>query len=113
MPYLRVHVGGGVRLNSKLRSGIIVRVCGNSANRSYSTSTRWGSRIRDSFSPPKPLHQKSFSTSSAVMTATKIDGNAIAKTIREKLHAEIEKTQKSNPRYKPSLKIIQGIFALH
>jgi methylenetetrahydrofolate dehydrogenase (NADP+)/methenyltetrahydrofolate cyclohydrolase/formyltetrahydrofolate synthetase len=42
------------------------------------------------------------------MTATKIDGTAIARNIREKLHAEIEQTQKTNPRYKPSLKIIQG-----
>jgi hypothetical protein len=42
------------------------------------------------------------------MTATKIDGTAIAKKIREKLHAQIEHTQKTNPRYKPSLKIIQG-----
>lgn len=41
------------------------------------------------------------------MTATKIDGNAIAKDIRERLHAEIEAQQKINPRYKPSLKIIQ------
>lgn len=41
------------------------------------------------------------------MTATKIDGTAIAKAIRERLHAEIEATQKTNPRYKPSLKIIQ------
>lgn len=41
------------------------------------------------------------------MTATRIDGTAIAKAIRERLHAEIENTQKSNPRYKPSLKIIQ------
>jgi hypothetical protein len=42
------------------------------------------------------------------MTATKIDGTAIAKNIREKLHAEIEQAQKINPRYKPTLKIIQG-----
>lgn len=41
------------------------------------------------------------------MTATKIDGTAIAKKIRDKLHAEIQSTQKINPRYKPSLKIIQ------
>ncbi|KAI9740868.1 MAG: tetrahydrofolate synthase [Claussenomyces sp. TS43310] len=41
------------------------------------------------------------------MTATKIDGTAIAKGIRERLQAEIQKTQKINPRYKPSLKIIQ------
>ncbi|KAK5105561.1 tetrahydrofolate synthase [Lithohypha guttulata] len=41
------------------------------------------------------------------MTGTKIDGTAIAKSIREKLHAQIEETQKSNPRFKPCLKIIQ------
>ena len=41
------------------------------------------------------------------MTATKIDGTAIAKGIRERLHKEILETQKNNPRYKPSLKIIQ------
>jgi methylenetetrahydrofolate dehydrogenase (NADP+)/methenyltetrahydrofolate cyclohydrolase/formyltetrahydrofolate synthetase len=49
-----------------------------------------------------------FSTTPLAMTATKIDGTAIAKRIRERLHAEIENTQKTNPRYKPSLKIIQG-----
>jgi methylenetetrahydrofolate dehydrogenase (NADP+)/methenyltetrahydrofolate cyclohydrolase/formyltetrahydrofolate synthetase len=42
------------------------------------------------------------------MTAKKIDGTAIAKSIRERLHAEIENTQKTNSRFKPSLKIIQG-----
>ena len=41
------------------------------------------------------------------MTAIKIDGTAIAKAIRERLHAEIQSTQKINPRFKPSLKIIQ------
>lgn len=44
------------------------------------------------------------------MTATKIDGTAIAKKIREKIHAEIDDAQKTNPRFKPSLKIIQGKF---
>jgi methylenetetrahydrofolate dehydrogenase (NADP+)/methenyltetrahydrofolate cyclohydrolase/formyltetrahydrofolate synthetase len=42
------------------------------------------------------------------MTASKIDGTAIAKKIRERLQTEIVETQKINPRYKPSLKIIQG-----
>ena len=56
--------------------------------------------------------EKFYSTSSA-MTATKIDGTAIAKSIRERLHAEIENTQKTNPRYKPSLKIIQGKLSLY
>ena len=41
------------------------------------------------------------------MAATKIDGTAIAKSIRERINAEIRKTQETNPRYKPSLKIIQ------
>lgn len=52
--------------------------------------------------------KRSFSSTTPVMTATKIDGTAIAKQIRERLHAEIEATQKINPRYRPSLKIIQG-----
>jgi len=41
------------------------------------------------------------------MAGTKIDGTAVAKGIREKLHAQIQETQKSNPRFKPNLKIIQ------
>ncbi|OCL05841.1 putative C-1-tetrahydrofolate synthase mitochondrial precursor [Glonium stellatum] len=41
------------------------------------------------------------------MTATKIDGTAIAKSIRERLGADIKKKQESNPRYRPSLKIVQ------
>jgi methylenetetrahydrofolate dehydrogenase (NADP+)/methenyltetrahydrofolate cyclohydrolase/formyltetrahydrofolate synthetase len=44
------------------------------------------------------------------MAATKIDGTAIARKIREGLHAEIAEKQKLNPRYKPSLKIIQGML---
>ncbi|KAJ4318967.1 tetrahydrofolate synthase [Fusarium piperis] len=41
------------------------------------------------------------------MVATKIDGNAIAKSIRERLCAEVAAKQKLNPRYQPCLKIIQ------
>ncbi|MCJ1338972.1 tetrahydrofolate synthase [Bachmanniomyces sp. S44760] len=41
------------------------------------------------------------------MAAEKIDGTAIAKGIRESLSKEIKQRQASNPRYKPSLKIIQ------
>jgi methylenetetrahydrofolate dehydrogenase (NADP+)/methenyltetrahydrofolate cyclohydrolase/formyltetrahydrofolate synthetase len=44
------------------------------------------------------------------MTATKIDGKAIAQSIRERLGAEIRKRQETNPRYKPSLRIVQGLF---
>ncbi|KAF2502953.1 putative C-1-tetrahydrofolate synthase mitochondrial precursor [Lophium mytilinum] len=41
------------------------------------------------------------------MTATKIDGKAIAQSIRTRLGAEIQKRQETNPRYKPSLRIMQ------
>lgn len=41
------------------------------------------------------------------MAGSKIDGTAIAKDIRTKLHAQIQETQKTNPRFKPNLKIIQ------
>lgn len=41
------------------------------------------------------------------MVGKKIDGTAIAKSIRERLHTQIYEAQKSNPRYQPSLKIIQ------
>ncbi|KAI6877670.1 C-1-tetrahydrofolate synthase, partial [Hortaea werneckii] len=41
------------------------------------------------------------------MTGNKIDGTAIAKSIRERISAEIAQKQSVNPRYKPSLVIIQ------
>ena len=41
------------------------------------------------------------------MAAAKIDGTAIAKEIREKIKTNIKKTQETNPRYKPSLTIVQ------
>ena len=50
---------------------------------------------------------RSLSTNPVMMAATKIDGTAIAKSIRERIQADIAKTQKINPRYQPSLTIIQ------
>ena len=47
------------------------------------------------------------SSKTRTMAAEKIDGTAIAKSIREKIKAEIKETQQTNPRYKPSLKIVQ------
>ncbi|MCJ1319793.1 tetrahydrofolate synthase [Xylographa vitiligo] len=41
------------------------------------------------------------------MAAEKIDGTAIAKTIRERINADIKEKQAKNPRYKPSLTIVQ------
>jgi hypothetical protein len=70
-------------------------------------STTSTSTIVNSHNLTRSLQKKSFSSTSAAMTATKIDGTATAKEIRESIRAEIENTQKSNPRYKPSLKIIQ------
>lgn len=40
--------------------------------------------------------------------ASKIDGTAIAKSIRAGLKAEIEQIQVNNPRFKPNLVIFQG-----
>lgn len=40
--------------------------------------------------------------------ASKIDGTAIAKSIREGLKTEIETIQVTNPRFKPNLVIFQG-----
>lgn len=50
---------------------------------------------------------RSLSTSPVMMAAIKIDGTAIAKSIREKIQAGIAKAQEINPRYRPSLTIIQ------
>lgn len=43
------------------------------------------------------------------MVAAKIDGTALAKKIRESLRADIAEQQKTNPRFQPCLKIIQGM----
>ena len=52
-------------------------------------------------------HTRRFSSHTTTMAGKKIDGTAIAKGIRERLHAQIHDTQKTNPRFKPSLKILQ------
>jgi 16S rRNA U1498 N3-methylase RsmE len=44
------------------------------------------------------------------MVAQKLDGTAVAKSVREKLNAQIKEKQEKNPRYKPSLVIIQGML---
>ena len=48
-----------------------------------------------------------FSSSAATMTATKIDGTAIAKSNRERISSIIAEKQAKNSRYKPSLVIVQ------
>lgn len=54
--------------------------------------------------------RRHFSRTYPAMVAQKLDGNAIAKTIRERLATEIAEKQKINPRYTPCLKIIQGML---
>jgi hypothetical protein len=61
--------------------------------------------------PSRLQQQRSFATTAAAMVATKLDGNSIAKAIRERLGAEIAEKQQKNPRYRPSLRIIQGMAA--
>ena len=58
----------------------------------------------------RQLAQTSTSCSPAAppaMAATKIDGTGIAKSIRERICTDIKKAQETNPRYQPSLKIVQ------
>lgn len=59
------------------------------------------------------LFARQFSYTARTMTATKIDGTAIAKSIRERIAGEIQQKQSSNPRYKPSLTIVQGVYDLN
>ncbi len=56
---------------------------------------------------PRALGTEQLSSSASRMAAEKIDGKAIANTIQDRINAEIKKTQKTNPRYKPSLTIVQ------
>ncbi|KAF3086185.1 tetrahydrofolate synthase [Orbilia oligospora] len=57
--------------------------------------------------PFQGLNRRSHPSSSAAMVAQKIDGTAIAKSIRERLHDQIKKKQETSPRFKPALTIIQ------
>lgn len=58
--------------------------------------------------PASSFHRKFYA--SATM-ASKIDGTAIAKSIREGLKAEIDSIQATNPRFKPNLVIFQGMHS--
>nr|POF01237.1 c-1-tetrahydrofolate synthase, mitochondrial [Quercus suber] len=55
-----------------------------------------------------PVHaRRAFSSSPTNMTATKIDGTSIANGIRSGISKEIADKQAKNPRYRPSLVIVQ------
>ena len=80
----------------------------------YSSTLRSGGAVeldvfsrRIPFNPHSASLARHFSTGSASMAAIRIDGNAIAKGIRERINAQIQQTQGTNPRYKPSLTIVQ------
>jgi hypothetical protein len=64
--------------------------------------------IRQSSSQASPAEFEPYAEAQENMVASKIDGTAVAKAIRERLKNEIVEKQGINPRYKPCLKIIQG-----
>lgn len=84
---------------------------GRSCSRAYSSQAIPSSAAQtlpqphpaSSQQPPHPSRQET-------MVASKIDGTAIAKAIRERIRLEILEKQQTNPRYKPCLKIIQGAW---
>ncbi|KAI9643013.1 tetrahydrofolate synthase [Ciborinia camelliae] len=82
----------------------ILQLRGQSSRSSFSSPTKVS--LVHPFNPQSGTTRQ-FSSTPATMTATKIDGTAIAQKIREKIHAQIDDAQKTNPRFKPSLKIIQ------
>ncbi|KAF1972691.1 FTHFS-domain-containing protein [Bimuria novae-zelandiae CBS 107.79] len=71
------------------------------------TTILFRSPYAQSYVFPSPSTRRLLSSTSPLMTASKIDGNAIARSIRERLGAEVKQKQETNPRYRPSLKIIQ------
>jgi hypothetical protein len=76
--------------------------------RSSQNSQAAVTRRQPFYTPSVARAVRYFSSTRCIMTATKIDGTAIAKGIRERLGGYIQEKQAVNPRYKPSLKIVQG-----
>ncbi|KAM0722626.1 hypothetical protein Q7P37_002067 [Cladosporium fusiforme] len=74
-----------------------------------STSTATSSHDSHHHLPSSPPStRRTFATTSpSAMPAQKIDGTAIAKSIRERINKDIADKQALNPRYKPSLVILQ------
>ncbi|KAK3331935.1 hypothetical protein B0T19DRAFT_89363 [Cercophora scortea] len=71
-------------------------------------SSRYNNNHNHNPAGPGAIRAFSSSASHATMAATKIDGTAIAKKIREGLRATIADKKQLNARFQPSLKIIQG-----
>ncbi|KAL8989161.1 MAG: hypothetical protein Q9177_001894 [Variospora cf. flavescens] len=55
----------------------------------------------------QPARRRLASGGVSKMAAERIDGTAIAKAIRDRINSDIQRTQHTNPRYKPSLIILQ------
>jgi methylenetetrahydrofolate dehydrogenase (NADP+) / methenyltetrahydrofolate cyclohydrolase / formyltetrahydrofolate synthetase len=84
------------------------------ANRYASTATATSPVPANSLTPPQyspqqnsVLQGRQSRTRSSIMAAEHIDGVAIAKKIRENIHDEIKTLQAQNPRFNPSLVIVQ------
>lgn len=125
LPILRLPRGGGKPNVSPSSYGSLL--CPYSSRRPFSSSSPSltlspgpaFSFLRRPFLSPRPLGKpptvksppyRRFSASPVAMAATKIDGTAIARGIREGLKDEIVKIQQSNPRFKPSLVIFQSVY---
>lgn len=105
------------RHQGTLHSNITVAARYITTSRSTLRATRWAQYIarilgqKSTNSIPHNCRQSAeryFSGSLRNMDAEKIDGTAIAKGIRTRLQEEIKKRQETNPRYQPSLIIVQG-----
>lgn len=78
--------------------------------RAYSSHAISSSSPSQTFCSPSSSHQPPPPSEQNTMAAQKIDGTAIAKAVRERVRVEILEKQQANPRYKPCLKIIQGVW---
>ncbi|ANB13422.1 trifunctional formate-tetrahydrofolate ligase [Sugiyamaella lignohabitans] len=66
------------------------------------TSSAWSQSSRAAL-----LSSRSFSSNSVLYDADKIDGNAIAKSIRQEIQKEITEIKRVKPQFNPNLVIIQ------
>ena len=92
-----------VRLGGSSR-GVLTR----SVSGIPSPPTKLTSSYSAYFTAPKVLQARTFSYTRLVMVAQKINGTAIALSIRERLNHEIADKQAKSERFKPALTIIQG-----
>lgn len=105
------HKMHAARLSPALRRSAHSTLCNGSCSANFlltPTSLYRTTICSTNCSPVHRVNLRAFSTSRNMSAAT-IDGTAIARTIREKLHAEIAQKQKSNPRFQPCFKILQGL----